>query len=722
MERPAVRPRRHRRARGRPGRPDRGAASRSRPASRSREADVIVFVVDAITGLTPADHEAAELLRRPTAPVIVAVNKADNAQRELEAAEFYALGWEETYAISASHGRGTGDLLDAIVWALPPETDAELARKAREDEADEWADEVAAGRLEPFVVGADGSGRPDEDDEDERRSRRGGRATVEAPSWDAAIAAEADDAPAAIAFVGRPNVGKSSLLNALLGEERAIVSEVPGTTRDAIDTRLDWGRSEVVLIDTAGIRRRGKVASGPAAERYSTLRALKAIGRADVAVLVIDAVEGLTAQDAHVAGYVVEEGKGLVIAVNKWDLVEEKTDRTFDQYVEWIRNEVPFLDFAPIVSISAKTGQRVGKVLELAIDIWGERRKRVSTGELNRVLRAAAERQAPPVVKGRRPKLFYATQAAVAPPTFVFFANDAALGPLLLPALPREPAARGVRLRRHADPAGLPRPRRRSSCPQPRAPERRRERRSNGAGAPRRPAERRARRRSDEPSRAARRAAVAVVGAGAWGTTLALLLGPVEPVIARSRHRRGRRAERIDDRARERAPPARDRRCRPTSSSRPTRRRSRAPVGPRHLRRPVDAPARDGGAASPAPSTPTADVLSVVKGLERGHAPPDDRGHRRRRRRSTRAGSPPCPGPNLAARDRPRPARSARRRGRGAGARRPDRRAARPARVPALRRTATSSASSCAGRSRTSSRSPRAPPTGSASATTARPG
>ena len=202
------------------------------------------------------------------------------------------------------------------------------------------------------------------------------------------------------------------------------MSEIPGTTRDAIDTRLAWGRSEIVLIDTAGIRRRGKVASGPAAERYSTLRALHALSRADVAVLVIDAVEGLTSQDAHVAGYVVEEGKGLVIAVNKWDLVADKTDRTFDQYTEWIRNEVPFLDFAPILSISAKTGQRVGRVLEAAVDIWGERRKRVPTGELNRMLMAATERTPPPPVRGRRPKIFYATQAAVAPPTFVFFASD----------------------------------------------------------------------------------------------------------------------------------------------------------------------------------------------------------------------------------------------------------------------------------------------------------
>jgi GTP-binding protein len=398
-----------------------------------READVILFVVDAVTGLTPADQEAAELLRTAKAPVLVAVNKVDNTQREADAAEFWSMGWEETYSISASHGRGTGDLLDAIVWALPPETDAEVARKKREEEADEWAREVDAGRLEPYVVGDLGNAvdpSEDEEAEDAELDRfEGGQAAggeIEA-RWDAAIEAESDDVQAAVAFVGRPNVGKSSLLNSLLGEDRAIVSEVPGTTRDAVDTTLEWGRSEIVLIDTAGIRRRGKVANGPAAEKYSTLRSLRAIARADVAVLVIDAVEGLTAQDAHVAGYVVEEGKGLVIAVNKWDLVEDKTDRTFAQYTEWIRSEVPFLDFAPIVSISAKTGQRVGKVLELAIDIWGERRKRIATGELNRVIRAAVERQTPPVVKGRRPKVFYGTQAAVAPPTFVFFANDAAL-------------------------------------------------------------------------------------------------------------------------------------------------------------------------------------------------------------------------------------------------------------------------------------------------------
>jgi GTP-binding protein len=377
------------------------------------EADVIVLVADAAAGITPADEEAADLLRAAEAPVLVAVNKADNEKRELEAAEFYSFGWEETYPISASHGRGVADLLDAIVWALPPESEDEIARKEREREADEFARDMARGRLEPFVVEEAEDEEADDEPVDEVAAR-----------WDAEIAAEAESSPAAIALVGRPNVGKSSLLNALLGQERSIVSEVPGTTRDTIDTVLKWGRSEIVLIDTAGIRRRGKVASGPAAERYSTLRSLKAVSRADVAVLVIDAVDGLTAQDAHVAGYVVDEGKGLVLAVNKWDLVAEKTDRTFDQYVEWIRTEVPFLDFAPVISISATTGQRVGRVLETAVDIWGERRKRIPTGELNRLVSAATERNIPPMVKGRRPKLFYATQAALAPPTFVFFANE----------------------------------------------------------------------------------------------------------------------------------------------------------------------------------------------------------------------------------------------------------------------------------------------------------
>ena len=240
------------------------------------------------------------------------------------------------------------------------------------------------------------------------------------------MAAEKDGEPAAIAFVGRPNVGKSSLLNALLGEERAIVSRRPrhDSRRHRHAARLGSQRGRAHRHRRDPAPRQGRRRSGRRA-LFDAPGAARHLSRADVAVLVLDAVEGLTSQDAHVAGYVVEEGKGLVVAVNKWDLVEDKTDRTFDQYVEWIRNEVPFLDFAPIVSISAKTGQRVGKVLDAAIEIWGERRKRVSTGELNRVLSAATERTPPPPVRGHRPKLFYATQAAVEPPTFVFFASDA---------------------------------------------------------------------------------------------------------------------------------------------------------------------------------------------------------------------------------------------------------------------------------------------------------
>ncbi len=373
------------------------------------EADLIVFVVDSIAGLTPSDQEAAELLRVATAPVLVAANKADNDKRELEAAEFYSLGWEETYPISAAHGRGVADLLDAVVWALPPESEAEVSRKRREAKADAWAKEMASGRLsrvrdgdaEAIEMAAEGDGTAEMVFEDEAEH------------------------PVSIALVGRPNVGKSSLLNALLGEDRAIVSDIPGTTRDAIDTHVQWGRSEIVLIDTAGIKRPGKVAGGMAAERYSTLRALKAVERADVAVLLVDAFEGLTAQDAHIAGFVAEEGRGLVIALNKWDLLAEKTDRSFDEYVVAMRREVPFLDFAPVVSISAKTGQRVARVLELAVDVWGERRKRIPTPELNRIIRAASLRQAPPAGKLGPPKIFYATQVAVAPPTFVFFARHA---------------------------------------------------------------------------------------------------------------------------------------------------------------------------------------------------------------------------------------------------------------------------------------------------------
>jgi GTPase len=367
------------------------------------EADVIVFVVDAVTGETPSDAEAAETLRLANAPVLVAVNKADNERRELEGAEFHRLGWDETYAISALHGRGVADLLDAIVWALPPESEAEVERKRVEREA------VDRAELDAEARAADPDAPYPEADED-----------AESGEIDAGV----QGAIAAVAIVGRPNVGKSSLLNSLLGEERAIVSDIPGTTRDAIDTSLEWQGVPVRLVDTAGMRRRGKTAGGPAAERFSALRALRAIGRADVAILVIDAADGLTAQDAHVAGYVVEEGVGLVLAINKWDLVE-KDEKTFETYTDRIRREVPFLHFAPIVSISALTGQRVGRVLDAALEIARGRRRRVPTAALNRVITDAVYRQPAPPVRNVRPRVYYGTQAAIEPPTFVLFASNA---------------------------------------------------------------------------------------------------------------------------------------------------------------------------------------------------------------------------------------------------------------------------------------------------------
>jgi GTPase len=364
------------------------------------EADVIVFVVDAASGETPADQEVAQTLRRAETPVIMAINKADNERLELQGHEFLHLGWEDWYTVSALHGRGTGDLLDGIVGALPDESFEELERKRREAEADELAASIDAGIIpEDVEASADGEGA--------------------AEVW-----FEGEAPVPRIAIVGRPNVGKSSLLNQLLGEERAIVSDIAGTTRDAIDTTLVWEGQELRLVDTAGLRRRGKIASGPAAERYSAVRALKALGRADVCVLMLDAQDGLTSQDAHVAGYVVDEGVGLILAINKWDLVE-KDDKTFEEYVARIRQQAPFLHFAPIVAISALTGQRAGRVLDDALTIAAERRRRISTARLNKVLSEAVSRHQPPAVKGRRPKFYYATQATIEPPTFVLFASDA---------------------------------------------------------------------------------------------------------------------------------------------------------------------------------------------------------------------------------------------------------------------------------------------------------
>ncbi len=337
------------------------------------EADVIVFMVDARSGITGTDEEVADLLRRTDKPVILAANKADTAARRMDAVEFYSLGLGEPIVLSSIQGTGTGDLLDCIVEKLPPLEDLE-------------------------------------EEEDENVPR--------------------------IAIVGRPNVGKSSLLNAILGTPRAIVSDIPGTTRDAIDTELEFEGHKLRLIDTAGIRRRGRI--GPGVEKYSVLRSNRAIERCDVALLLIDASEGLAAQDTHIAGAIHEMGKGVIVVVNKWDLAQEqrRSERagqfphpdeeiaSAEAYAKIIAEGLKFIPYAPIIFASAKSGYHVKSVLETAIKIAEMRYLRIPTARLNEVVQAAIRHHDPSVMRHKPLKLYYATQVQVNPPTFVFFVND----------------------------------------------------------------------------------------------------------------------------------------------------------------------------------------------------------------------------------------------------------------------------------------------------------
>jgi len=343
------------------------------------EADLILFVVDAHAGLAPLDHEVADRLRRADAPVILVVNKGDNPQREADAAEFYALGFGSFITVSAQHGRNTGDLADLIVEGLPPPTEAEAAASAPDQEFTE--EELAE-------------------------------------------LAEADLGPPRVAIVGRPNTGKSTFVNRVLGSERMIVSPTPGTTRDPIDTTIDLDGEPMVLVDTAGIRRRGSIERG--VERYSVLRSMKAIDAADVAIVMTDATEGYTAQDAHVVGYVLEAYKGIVLVINKWDAVEKDED-TADAWLKRLRREAPYLVWADIVFASALTGQRAERILREARRVAEERYHRIPTGELNRLVMDAVRAHPPSHVRNRLPKIFYATQVGVAPPTFVVFVNDPAI-------------------------------------------------------------------------------------------------------------------------------------------------------------------------------------------------------------------------------------------------------------------------------------------------------
>ncbi|NTW08645.1 MAG: ribosome biogenesis GTPase Der [Anaerolineaceae bacterium] len=328
-----------------------------------QEADVVLFLVDAAAGVTPADLEVALLLRKnqkkiggkTLPPVFLVVNKADNKNLQDHAAAFYELGMGEPYPISAVHGIGTGDLMDDVVKSFPPVQD------------------------------------------------------------------DTDDDAVKIAIVGKPNVGKSSLLNRLVGEERAIVSPIAGTTRDAVDTHLVFQDLPLTLIDTAGIRRRGKII--PGVEKYSVIRSLRAIEQADVSLLMIDAGSGISAQDTHIAGFILEARKSAVVLVNKWDAIE-KDGFTMEAYSQRIRSELNFMDYVPMLFISAKTGQRVDQVLPLALKVQEERLARISTGALNRILQHAQDMHAPTRKGGAAIKLYYGTQVRSDPPTFLIHVND----------------------------------------------------------------------------------------------------------------------------------------------------------------------------------------------------------------------------------------------------------------------------------------------------------
>lgn len=324
------------------------------------EADVIVMVVDAVQGTTAADEEISEILRRTSKAVIVAANKADTVKMKDDALEFYGLGLGEVIAISAIHGIGVGDLLDAVVDAF-------------------------------------GNMELDTEDEDEDEFLK-------------------------IAIVGKPNAGKSTLLNHILGEERAIVSPIAGTTRDAIDTEITWHDQHITLIDTAGIRRRGRIE--PGVEKFSVIRSMDAIDRSHVALLIIDAVDGVTDQDEHIAGYILEYFKSVVIVINKWDAIEDKTGNTMVDFQKHVRDRLHFLPYAPIIFISALTGQRIHQVLETASRVWESRFFRIQTSHMNQLLRDAVAHHPPPARGTKRLKMYFATQVRVNPPMFLFNVND----------------------------------------------------------------------------------------------------------------------------------------------------------------------------------------------------------------------------------------------------------------------------------------------------------
>ena len=321
------------------------------------ESDVILFVVDTESGVNTLDKSVAGILRKVKKPVLLVVNKADNEEKTMNATEFYELGFDELYPVSAISGTGSGDLLDKVVELLPEEIDEQ----------------------------------------------------------------EDDKAPK-IAFVGRPNVGKSSLMNALLKDERCIVTDIPGTTRDAINSQLDYNGKQYTLVDTAGLRKKAKVKEN--IEFYSTVRTDRSIKEADIVVLLLDAMQGFDEQDKRILREAEKFNKGIVIALNKWDLVPEKDTNLLKEFQDYIHEKVMTLSYVPIISISALTGQRITKVIETADRVIEQRNKKISTPQLNNFIEKILKERALPVKRGKKLKIQYAVQVKSNPPVFKFFMNN----------------------------------------------------------------------------------------------------------------------------------------------------------------------------------------------------------------------------------------------------------------------------------------------------------
>lgn len=325
------------------------------------EADKIVFIVDGKSGINPVDYDIANILRQSGKPILLAVNKLDNSNSLLMVSDFYALALGEPIAISALHGNAG---VGDLLDMITEDFEADL-----------------------------------EDEEEDTRIR--------------------------IAIAGRPNAGKSSIVNALLNEDRVIVSDVSGTTRDSIDSYITYKDKEFIIVDTAGIRKKARVDYG--VEKFAVDRAIRSIRDCDVALLVIDATEGISDQDKKISSIITEAGKGIIIAVNKWDLIEDKKSDTINKFQKMLANEIPFLEYAPVIFISAKTKQRIFQIFDRAADVYTEATKRVSTGLLNKVVKELYALNPPASVKGRKLKIMYSTQVGVKPPSFVLFANNANL-------------------------------------------------------------------------------------------------------------------------------------------------------------------------------------------------------------------------------------------------------------------------------------------------------